>query len=151
MEFLLRVVNLGLLDVMLQQPPTPPVEATPAPVPVELTIGDWESERGGIEARVLRRPDLHDALVPSFDDSVLLLTDQKDPLLRYLVIDGEIQFVVDGEEMPQWQRLLDGIDGQRTLGELLAAAECQLSDVEEVLFQSAEFGLLTLSGPATGE
>ncbi|MGW0985639.1 asparagine synthase (glutamine-hydrolyzing) [Streptomyces sp. NPDC002486] len=150
-EFLLRAVNLGLLDVMLQQPPTPPVEATPAPVPVELIVGDWDAERDGIEARVLRRPDLHDALVPALDESVLLLTDQKEPLLRYLVTDGEIQFVIDGEEMPQWQRLLDGIDGQRTLGELLAAAECELSDVEELLFQSAEFGLLTLSGPATGE
>ncbi|KUL21339.1 asparagine synthase (glutamine-hydrolyzing) [Streptomyces regalis] len=148
-EFLLRVVNLGLLEQMAGQPPRPPVEATWGPVPTELPVSDWESESAAVEARVLLHPQLHDALVPAFDDSVLLLSDRRDPLVRYVIVDGEIEYVIDGEETPAWQRLLDAVDGQRGLGELLAAAGCAIADVEEPLLQSVEFGVLTLAEPAS--
>ncbi|MEV7003105.1 asparagine synthase (glutamine-hydrolyzing) [Streptomyces sp. NPDC093982] len=147
-EFLLRVVNLGLLEQMAQQPPRPPVEAKWGPVPAELPVADWESESAAIEARVLLRPELRDTLVPALDESVMLLSDQRDPLLRYVIVDGEIEYVIDGEETPGWQRLLDAVDGQRDLAQLLAAAGCELAEVEELLVQSVELGVLTLAEPA---
>ncbi|MFD8805371.1 asparagine synthase (glutamine-hydrolyzing) [Streptomyces sp. NPDC059597] len=147
-EFLLRVINLGLLEQMAQQPPRPPVEAVWGPVPAELPVTDWASESAAIEARVLLHPRLHDALVPVWDDRVLLLSDQREPLLRYVLVDGEIEYVVDGEETPAWQRLLDAVDGQQSLGELLATAACALADVEELLLQAMDLGVLTLAEPA---
>ncbi|MFD7625424.1 asparagine synthase (glutamine-hydrolyzing) [Streptomyces sp. NPDC059851] len=147
-EFLLRVVNLGLLDQMAEQPPAAPVDARPAAVPTALTVTDWDAERHAIEAHVLNRAERHGGLVPALHDSVLLLSEPNDPDVRYVLVNGEIQYVVDAADTPSWVRMLDAIDGEHTVDELLAALGCALSEVADPLFESADLGVITLSEPA---
>jgi asparagine synthase (glutamine-hydrolysing) len=149
-EFLLRVVNLGLLEQMATCPPGFPVDATEAAVPVRLPISDWDADRARIDAQVLRRENVSSGAVLTVADNVLLLTAPQDPQLCYVAVDGTIEYVVDGDETPEWYRLLTSVDGSRTLGALLEEVGCAAVTVHELLGEALDLGVLMVQEPADG-
>src|SRR5205807_5249079 len=72
-EFLLRLVNLGLLEQLVADPPAPPAAWRVGPAPQELVVGDWDAERPAIESAVRERPPLDPAAAPVFADGVMLV------------------------------------------------------------------------------
>lgn len=141
-EFVLRVLNLGLLEQMAAKPPGPFVRAEKAPVPESVTIAHWDNDAERVERRVLRRRSVEPAAVLSLPDGVLLLQTPDDPTTWYVAIDGTVEYVIDESEHPQWVRLLRSIDGERSLAELLAAVGCARSAVQVLLDEAVELGVV---------
>ncbi|MBM0201667.1 asparagine synthase (glutamine-hydrolyzing) [Micromonospora sp. STR1s_5] len=145
-EFLLRVVNLGLLEQMATCPPVAPVDAREAAVPLRMPISDWDEDRARIDEQVLRRESVSSTAVLTVADNVLLLVAPQDPQVCYVAVDGTIEYVVDGSETPEWHRLLTSVDGARTLGALLGEVGCAAATVHEPLGEALDLGVLTVAG-----
>jgi asparagine synthase (glutamine-hydrolysing) len=141
-EFVLRVLNLGLLEQMAADLPGPFVRATRAPVPESVPIRDWDVDAERVRQRVLRRAPVDSGAVLSLPDGVLLLHGPDDPATWYLIIDGAIEYVIDETEHPQWLRLLRAMDGTSSLGDLLHALDCDRSTIQPLLDEAVEFGVV---------
>ncbi|MFH8337115.1 asparagine synthase (glutamine-hydrolyzing) [Streptomyces sp. AM6-12] len=142
-ELLLRVVNLGLLERMTRDLPTPHVESRKAPVPQSVPVTDWAAEREAVEARVVRRPEVTQEQVLELPEHVLLLHSADEPAVWYLVVDGSIEYVLDEVENPDWLRFLHALDGKRPYGELVAALGADPAAVTPLAAEALELGLLT--------
>lgn len=135
-ELVLRLVNLGLLDVMTAA--APDRRGALGPAPYELRVSDMADP----EARaLLHRVDVSEGQVLRLAPSVLLLADG-DGHVSYLAVDGELRFVIDHATDSAWLNLLRGLDGASSLGEVASRAGVDLADVGELLEQSVDDGLL---------
>ncbi|RKR91078.1 asparagine synthase (glutamine-hydrolysing) [Micromonospora pisi] len=143
-EFLLRVVNLGLLEQMAACPPSAPVDAAAAAIPVRLPVTDWAADTPRIDAEVLRRVDIDLTTVLAVADPVLLLTSPHDPQTCFVTVNGSIEYVVDAEDAPDWCRLLLAVDGTRTVASLLDEIGCGVDAVRDPLTEALELGVLTV-------
>jgi asparagine synthase (glutamine-hydrolysing) len=148
-EFLLRLVNLGLIDQMVRES-QPPLAGRPArPAPTEIVIGDWDGERPKLEARVLARGPLPVTTVPALADGVLLLHARHDEDLWYLAVDGSLEYVLsESDDDSGWLAMLRAMDGQRPLSAILAGAGASYPDVHDLLWEAIEMGLLTTAQAA---
>jgi len=143
-EFLLRLVNLGLLEQMLVDLPEPIAAWHPAPLPVELPVADWDGERERIDAAVLGRAPLADDMVPALADDVMLVRGEPFTGTYYVVVDGRIEYVVDEHEDGDWLRFLRAVDGERELGDILAGIGCGREAVGEILGEALQAGVLVV-------
>ncbi|MFD7510563.1 asparagine synthase (glutamine-hydrolyzing) [Streptomyces sp. NPDC059853] len=143
-EFLLRVVNLGLLEQMTESMPTPPVSAVPAVVPRQIVINDWEKQRPDIEAEVLHRPEIGEDTVLKLPDSVLLLASPGTPGMGYVAVNGTIEYIIDENEAPGWFGLLGSFDGVQSLGQLLSGEPQDINVARNLISDSIELGVLTV-------
>ncbi|MFD9007636.1 asparagine synthase (glutamine-hydrolyzing) [Streptomyces sp. NPDC059552] len=144
-EFLVRLMNLGLLEQMAERLPKLPVDAEESAPPRDLAIVDWDQELSQIEREVLPRRNLDLGSVLHFADSVLVLSDKNETDSAYIVVDGEIQYVVSHQDDPAWFRLIGAIDGERTISALLHEAGCQEEDVADLITESRDLGILVIS------
>ncbi|GAA2422345.1 asparagine synthase (glutamine-hydrolyzing) [Streptomyces glaucus] len=147
-ELLMRLVNLGLLERMTADLPSPHVSSAKAPVPVSVPVTDWSAEREAIEARVVRRPAVDETGVLQLAGNVLLLHSADEPATWYLAVDGSVEYVLDEDDNPGWVRLLHAFDGKRPLGELMADLGVGAEGVEPLVAEALELGLLTSAVPA---
>ena len=143
LELLLRVLNVGLLEQLLADPPAAPGRNAPAVLP-ELVVHDWEAQRAEIDARVLHRGPLDLAAVPVLGEDVLLVAAEPADGTYYLAVGGSLEYVVDAAGDPAWLALLRGMDGERSLGVLLAAAGVAVDAVEEPLREAVDVGVVQL-------
>ncbi|MFI1284691.1 asparagine synthase (glutamine-hydrolyzing) [Streptomyces sp. NPDC020858] len=136
-ELLLRVVNLGLLDLMTVDPPGS--RPAPGPAPYEVRVSDFE----GPEIRELfPQTRIEEATVLRLADGVLVLDDSPDAKTSYVVIDGALRFTIDQITHGDWLRLLRSFDGVRPLDSAVASVGCGLEDMRPLLDESLEAGLL---------
>jgi asparagine synthase (glutamine-hydrolysing) len=141
-EFLLRVVNLGLLDQMTREPPVAPVDAPRYEILSAAPISDWESD-SPVVARVLRRvgePAAEDVL--ALEDGVLLLSTPDDPETLYITIDGQLEYIADE---PGWSGFLRNIDGVHSLAEVLAIAGVPATDLGQDIRDALDAGVLKVT------
>jgi asparagine synthase (glutamine-hydrolysing) len=143
-EVVLHVVNLGLLAGMAADLPAPTIRTPIGHPPPRLDIADWDADRPEVVRRVGLRPTLPVTAVPRLADHVLVLSPPHNPGTCYLAVDGGIEYVLDGSE-PAIRDLLHGIDGQRSLAEMLEARHSRLEDVYEPLAELVDRGLVELS------
>ncbi|WP_433386939.1 asparagine synthase (glutamine-hydrolyzing) [Micromonospora sp. KLBMP9576] len=141
-EFLLRVVNLGLLEQMTNELPGHPLGAGAASVPERIVVHDWDLQLSETEASVLRRPPVAPNAVVALADNVLLLHSPADPASWYIVVDGAIEFVVDETESPVWLALLRALDGVRSIASLLSELDSDPDEVQELLLEAIDAGVL---------
>ncbi|HET6356858.1 asparagine synthase (glutamine-hydrolyzing) [Streptomyces sp.] len=141
-EFLLRAVNLGLLESMAADLPGPLVDAPKATVPGAVPITDWDTQAPEIEALVVRRPAVDPQAVLARADGLLLLRSPEHASTWYLALDGSIEYVVDEDEEPDWIPLLQAFDGVRTLAETVSGLGLRLKSFEALLAEAVEAGLL---------
>jgi asparagine synthase (glutamine-hydrolysing) len=120
-EFLLRLVNLGLLDAMTHNLPAAHVEARHRALPPANALTDWSSDQVLLQGLLRPGPALPPDTVLRFADEVLLLCSPDAPDTWFLAVDGVLEYVIDGAEEPEWCAFLRSVDGRRTLAELGAA------------------------------
>lgn len=148
LEHVLRIVNLGLLDLMTSDLPIPPVDVMRAPVPESIEVADWDAQSEAIESRVLRRRALSNGCIVALREDAMILhepaTDQ-----WFLALDGGIEFVLEEEDTPGWTTFLQALDGKRSLAEAVALSEVDFDAVIHMVAESIDEGLLTVVG-ATG-
>ncbi|MGW7534884.1 asparagine synthase (glutamine-hydrolyzing) [Amycolatopsis sp. NPDC054798] len=143
-EYLLRLVNLGLLDQMTRSMPALPVDAPRYEILPVADEADWEDDGARLAARLRRVPAPQPDEAVEFGEDVLLVHAPDDPSTLYLAVDGRFEYVVDADEAPEWWAFLRGIDAQRTVAEIVAAAGLQYDDVHETLRDALDAGLLVL-------
>jgi asparagine synthase (glutamine-hydrolysing) len=143
-EFVLRLVNLGLLDQMVHQLPASPL-ALADQRSSAVTITNWERERETIAARLrsTELPDPGDVL--HLGDQVLIMHPPTDAGTLYVAVDGVIEYVVSADEDRQWWEFLRNVDGSRTLAGILDACGVPLAAVADLLRDSLEAGLLAVA------
>ncbi|MBV1849551.1 asparagine synthase (glutamine-hydrolyzing) [Catellatospora tritici] len=143
-DLVVRLVNLGLLEEMLAQLP-PPIIDIPAPAPLSAwpaPVHDGEEGRD-LARRVLGWVQPSDTAVLGWADGVMVLNDPHDPDICYLLRDGSIEFVVDGDAAA-WRRVVALIDGTRTLRALLDSAQAEYAQIADEVGESLESGLLVV-------
>jgi asparagine synthase (glutamine-hydrolysing) len=147
-EFLLRLVNLGLLERMVDELPPWPITWPARPLERELAVTDWEAERHVIEAELLldRTPALDAA--PALADDVMLVRSESEPGTWFLVVDGTLEYVVDEDEDRDWLRFLRALDGERELGEILGELGCGLEALEPMLGEAIDVGVVLVPAAA---
>ncbi|GGO82100.1 asparagine synthase (glutamine-hydrolyzing) [Wenjunlia tyrosinilytica] len=147
-ELLLRVINLGLLDVMTVN--VPGSRPAPGPAPYELRVSDFE---GPQIQELFPRTRIEETTVLRLADGVLVLDDSQEAKTSYVVIDGTVRFVIDQLTHADWLRLLRAFDGRLPLAEAATEADCDLSALRPLLDESLEAGLLEAvprAAPAAG-
>jgi asparagine synthase (glutamine-hydrolysing) len=147
-ELLLRLVNLGLLEQMLADLPSPPVEWPAQPLPREVEVTDWELDGAAIRAEVLPARPLPLDAVPQLADGVLLVRAEPEDGTWFLVVDGSLEYVIDEDEDADWLRFLRAVDGTRELGEILADTGAELEALQGLLDEALDVGVLELAVPA---
>jgi asparagine synthase (glutamine-hydrolysing) len=142
LEFLLTVVNLGLLEQMSASLPAPPAMQREFPAPQSVVVQDWQDQRAHLAARVLRRKPPARGDVLAFPQDALLLQDVGDRRTWYLAIRGQIEFVITDDEVPGWVRFLCAIDGSRDIASALARADASYEALADLISESIDEGSL---------
>jgi asparagine synthase (glutamine-hydrolysing) len=145
-EMLLRLVNLGLLEQMTADLPEPPVTTAFDRLPVALPIADWAGQRDKIELLTVPRPRVGLDDVVRRGAGVTLVSAVDDPAICYVVVDGALEYVVDGDADADWLRFLLAVDGERSVAQIVAQTGCEFDRVEPLLQDALEYRVLAL-GP----
>jgi asparagine synthase (glutamine-hydrolysing) len=111
-----------------------------SPVLAQLPVDDWD--QAAIEAAVLDQVPLDLDAVPVLGEDVLLVAAEPADGTYYLLVDGTVEYVVDAAEDAGWLALLRGLDGRRTLRELLG--DRPPAEVEQVLREAVDLGVVQL-------
>lgn len=147
-DFVLRLVNLGLLDAMLAELP-PAIVDQPVPAVLSAWSGADLAADGGREVtrQVMPRVAVADDAVLSWLEHVLILEAVDGSGERFIIHNGAIEYVVD-DDAPHWRDLLAKIDGKRSLRELLQSVDARHEDVVDDLTEAFDAGLLVAVEPA---
>lgn len=121
-EYLLRLVNLGLLDQMARELPVTPLAAPTYRVVTSAEVDDWERDGEVVAARVRQRARPEPDQVVGFTDDVLLVNAPDTPDRLYIAVNGAFEYVVDRDEDPAWWTFLREVDGKHTVAELLQSS-----------------------------
>lgn len=148
-SFLLRTVNLGLLEQLLASHPAPAARER-VRLATELPVKDWKAERETITARVTGPRRLQPDAVPDWAPDVLLLAPVPSDGTAYIVVDGAIEYVVSAQEDPAWSSVVERIDAVRTIGELLGPLGTVDSPVAAQLMEAVAAGLIIVREPGSG-
>lgn len=146
-EIVLRMVNLGLLAAMVADLPRPTVVTPIGAPPSSVVVSDWDGQAEDLERLVGLRPPLDPHDVPRLNDGVLLLHPPGDQGRIYIAVDGSIEWVLDGDD-PRLLAILRGIDGSRTLGEVLADLEVTVLDTYDQVRELLDQRLIVLAPTA---
>jgi asparagine synthase (glutamine-hydrolysing) len=151
LEFLLTVVNLGLLEQMSASLPAPPGARRDLPPPQSVVVRDWEDQRTELAARVLRRERPARGDVLALPPDALLLQDASDQGTWYLAVGGQIEFVITEDEVPGWAGFLRALDGTRDIAAALATAGACYEALADLITESVDEGWLRVVPAARGQ
>lgn len=164
-EFLLRLVNLGLLDTMVRDLPPVPSQAPRRELPPPSPVVDWDRDRERIAARLgLGADDPEPGDVVDLAEGVLLVHSPAEPGTWYLAVDGQFEYVLDEEDGDEeggdeeedqdddaagaaWCRFLQGVGRGRTVAEVLEATGTSLAEIGPLLREAIDAGLVTVLRP----
>ncbi|MFI8828821.1 asparagine synthase (glutamine-hydrolyzing) [Streptomyces sp. NPDC053431] len=147
-EFLLRLVNLGLLETMAAEFRPAPLRPPELALPETVSVADWDAAAEEIAERVAPRPSLDLDLVPAFREDVLLVHAAALDTPWLLLVDGAVEYVLDEEEDPAWLAFVRSMGEGRRLKEVLDRAGRPLEAVRDVLLDVIGSGLVTLTPAA---
>lgn len=147
-ELPLRLINLGLLELMATRLPEPTSSwehrGTAAD---EIVLTSWSDDEA--EAATLGTPlALDHDLVPALADGVMVVTATSDDDTSYVVVDGKLEYVLDAETDPVWLAFLRAVDGITGLDKVLAVAGGDIDALGGMIRESVDLGLLVLRAPA---
>lgn len=140
LELVLRLVNLGLLESQLQALPGHHTAAAHASAPASFVPAGADAERTATEALCI--PAITATTIGALEDSVEILHDAS---AHFVVVDGQVEFVVEPDENPAWTRVLLGFDGVTPLGEFCDPTD--LADVAATFEMAADAGVVRIVEP----
>jgi asparagine synthase (glutamine-hydrolysing) len=149
LELLLRVVNLGLLDQLSSEPQPHHYRLIPSATAERVVVDDWATDATAVSSRVLATLHIDGDSVLELDDSVLLLHGDAESTDWFVLVDGQIMFVIDEIEDASWLGLLRALDGKRSVNELVG--EDGFEALRELLMQAAGAELIGLALVAQAE
>jgi asparagine synthase (glutamine-hydrolysing) len=150
-EALLRLVNMGLLDAMASGARPPVSAGGTGPVLSSLAVEDWDTDREGIELSlgVRRRHVGLDAVLSLAAEACLLRQEGTGADgAWFIAVDNQLEYSLTEAEAGPWLKVLRLIDGRRTLGAALQAAEVAESDVRKFLEEAVDFGVVVVADAA---
>jgi asparagine synthase (glutamine-hydrolysing) len=148
LEYLLRLINLGLLDSMVRQLPQPPSCAREVLGTVGPSVrqGPIVGEAVAWELCGVSPPSPADRL--TFAVGVEAVTSIADPGIAYLAVNGQFEYVIDSEADPAWFVFLRSLRSGRSIKETLRDAGVLLEDVQASLKYCIASGLLEVEPAA---
>lgn len=142
LEYLLRLINLGLLDSMVRQLPPPPncareVFRSAAPsVRQEPIVGEATAwQLCGVSL-----PSQGDHV--AFAAGVEAVVPVEESTIAYLAVNGQFEYVIDRIADPAWFAFVRSVRSGRSIGEILADAGIMLEDIQEPLMSCIASGIL---------
>ncbi|MEV0622095.1 asparagine synthase (glutamine-hydrolyzing) [Nonomuraea sp. NPDC050404] len=136
-ELLLRVVNLGLLELMATDPPGSVMVGEGAPLRAVRTRA-WQDLARCLPAE----EEMPEDAVPLLADGVMLVAGADGT--SYVVMDGSLEYELEDEA---WERFLYATDGRLTIGELAVAADRKPAELRPLISEALTLGVLTLRTP----
>ncbi|MFE2205071.1 asparagine synthase (glutamine-hydrolyzing) [Streptomyces rubiginosohelvolus] len=132
-EFLLRLVNLGLLDTMVRSLPVAPARTPAYEVRSAVPIEEWERDAPDVTewSDTAAEPAADQAI--GFSGTAELVASVQRPEVLYIAVNGAFEYVVDAADDAGWAAFLQRVDGVRTVGELLEDCSGDLDAVQRNL------------------
>lgn len=147
MEFFLRLVNMGMLQLMAESMNTRFESADNAIVLPTQPIENWEQDEEEIKLKLAtRRATINAHDVPMFAHGVSLMKrdDAFDEGEVYIAFEQKVEFILNEEEAGPWLQVLRQVDGEKTLGEILEKEAVAESDIRKFLEEAIDFGVLVM-------
>jgi asparagine synthase (glutamine-hydrolysing) len=149
-ELLLRLINLGQLEAMALDLPAARVDLPSTPVPSSFPVEDWDADAARVETILHERTDVPRGECVALGQNTLLLCDDASHTC-YIVVAGQVEYVVDEDAPDGWMEFLLAIDGSSTVDELLDKFELEFGAVEKVLVQAIRAGVLNFPNTVISE
>lgn len=141
-QFVLRLVNLGLLDQMVRSLPSVPADGCRYPVLPVAQLDNWDTDIAPVREHLRRVSGPQPADVLALGGDVLVMQSPSDQDVLYVAVSGQIEYVADAAEDPAWCTFLREVNGQRTVREILASTGLSYASIGEVLRDALDAGLL---------
>jgi asparagine synthase (glutamine-hydrolysing) len=123
-EYLLRLVNLGLLDTMVRSLPVVPLEAPTYAIRHAVLVEEWERDAPDVTTWADTGTDPATDQVLEFSDVAELVVSAHDRDLLYIAVNGAFEYVVNAADDPVWYAFVQQVDGKQTLGDVLRRCGC---------------------------
>lgn len=151
LEFLLRLVNLGLLQSMAV------ARTAPAELPITLPersavqVEDWDEAVIGLDLAARREELTGEAVLALAPDWVLARRADRDAAGEWYLMNEQegTHYVLAEDDAGPWLRVLSTMDGRTPLAGLLDSAGATESDVRKLLEEAVDFGVVRVY-PAAG-
>jgi asparagine synthase (glutamine-hydrolysing) len=143
-EFLLRLVNMGLLSNMINQKT---VLESPQDKILTAINGEWTDIENEVSSRFNKHKEINLEHVPSFKEGVKLVKLDNNKVendLYYIVVNNIIEFSLSRKEVGEWIDVLQNIDGNKTLNQILIDTNIKLSNIAKYLKEAIDFELIVL-------
>jgi asparagine synthase (glutamine-hydrolysing) len=147
-DFLLRLVNMGLLDSMARGAGPRAERSGTTPVLSSIAVEDWDQQAIQLSLGMRREQVGLDAVLGLAPHVSLLRregTDAGDAW--FIAVDNQLEYELSEAEAGVWLRVLRLIDGRRTLRDVLQAAEVVEADVRKFLEEAVDFGVVLVAEP----
>lgn len=144
MSVILELVNMGLMDVMFQSGNAERCRFS-APVRSEIAIDAWDSEFESIALLLSERSGAVDRnCVLTFSPNTFLMRPAKESIstIRYIVVGTHVKYRLDDKECAEWIRVLDEIDGKRTLLQILMQLDISEANIRKNLEEAFDYNIV---------
>ncbi|WP_204944913.1 asparagine synthase (glutamine-hydrolyzing) [Micromonospora luteifusca] len=146
-EFMLRLVNVGLLDQMVRELPAVPLDAPSYRVLSALAVADWDRDAPAVMRQLRHRPQPTPESVIDLAPEVLLVQTPDDPDRLFIALNGTFEFVAERDEDAAWWAFLREVDGKRPVAEILdVCGGVEFAAVEKTLSDALDAGVLKMVG-----
>ncbi|MEL6535159.1 MAG: asparagine synthase (glutamine-hydrolyzing) [Bacteroidota bacterium] len=150
---LLPILNMGLLQSMAERAsdqPFPTVDDSPLKLtresPLqEYEVADWQAQEEDIRvALALSQREIHAESVLRFSNEVYLLKSHSQPGIWKIEVDSELAYYLEEDELPDWIRFLQEVDGVRSIAELLSVTDLTMGQVRKSMEEALDYKVLEI-------
>lgn len=145
-EFLTRLINMGLLENMaksLDYEVKNPKEINTLSF---IKVKNWEQEENNIESLFLKEKAIDLDSIPKLSNNVEILKNiSEQSSVVYILVDGELKYVMDKEDDLDWFKFLTSVDDVSTLKELIKRLKIEFKNIETILEDALRANILSLT------
>jgi len=146
-DLVMDLVNMGLLATMAKTPPSPEKSIGELPVS-EVSIDDWSVWAKRFTVSLVQRSEglSRNSMIRFADGIRIVKGELGDPRLGdtgdyHILRDNTLEFTLE-QNLEHWLKFLKFVDGLRTVGEILEAADLAESEIWKHLEEAIEYNVL---------
>jgi len=139
---------MGLLEKMARDLPVPHQSSTGSFALLEsVDINDWSGQEESklVETMSQRRAELCLDSPVALADNVQLLVNSSAMHSHssiFIVINGQIEYELDEQELPQWSAVIQKIDGQQSFNQIAKALGVSIGQIRKHIEEALDYSLL---------